>query len=514
MPFENGEYRPPNTDTSQKSENTDKQMKSNPPQQERYRESQPLSNEPSAGIGIAMERGDVEGLDTQKLRDVSEKQIFTRLRQSPEVLSLIQAVIDDVIGPGATFEYVGPNPEERGEESLRKAKRFWRRNTENYADAMVDELVVGDMYMYQRTVDESKVEEATRRILRTNYEWNDEENIDVGSTYVKNQLKQLTDMFEIQELKPISAVTVEHVINDFGDITHFRQKVNGEQVEIPKDQVMHQSYMNLNGKTYGYAPFLSIFAELDMLAEAKNHNAQVFQNAGVVNKVFKLPDEGPDDANFEMVKKTVAKYRELKNKHRDLVLTGDIEIEDLSNENAQMEFRQLAEYITNVLVMAWGVPPSRVGVDIGGGGAGGRATQISHEGYFKRIKRWQNKHAAFLNEELFEPVFNCRIEFNHPDTKQEIREADRDMRRLEVAKQYAAMGAWNEDKFRQYLDINQNDTIDDFDYEDVREKAAKLTGLQDVMLSDNETRGDSSDDARREMIRDGQRAAEDPRDEV
>ena len=514
MPFENGEYQPPNTDTSQKSENTTKEMKNNGPRQERYRESQPLANEPSAGIGIAMQRGELDGVDTQRLRDVSEKQIFTRLRQSPEVLSLIQAIIDDVIGPGATFEYVGQNPEERGEESLKNAKRFWRQNSENYADAMVDELVVGDMYIYQRTVDESQVEDAARTILRSNYDWNDEENIELGSKYVKNQLKQLTDMFEVQELQPISAVTIEHVINDYGDITHYRQQVSGEEIEIPKDQVMHQSYMNLNGKTYGYAPFLSIFAELDMLAEAKNHNAQVFQNAGVVNKVFKLPDEGPDDANFEMVKKTVAKYRELKNKHRDLVLTGDIEIEDLSNENAQMEFRQLAEYVTNVLVMAWGVPPSRVGVDIGGAGSRGRATQISHEGYFKRIKRWQRKHAAFLNENLFEPVFNCRIQFNHPDTKQEIREADRDMRRLEVAKQYAAMGAWNEEKFMRYLDINQNETVPDFDYDDVRDKAAEMSGLQDLFMSDNENEGDTADDGRREMIRDGQEAAEDPRDEV
>jgi len=499
MPFQNGEYRPPENNTTETK---------NQPRQERYRESQPLSNEPSAGIGIPGQT------DVQQTRKVAEQPIFQRLRQSPEVLSLIQAIIDDVIGPGATFDYVGPNPGERGKESIRRAEQFWEYNAENYADSMVDQLVVGDMYIYKRRNEEAQVEQAAQTLLRNEYSIKNEENLKAGAKHITNELKEMTDMFEIKELRPISAATVDHVINSYGDITAYRQEVGGDHIELPQEQVMHDSYMNLNGKTYGFSPFLSLFTELDMIANAKNHNAQVFHNAGVVNKLFKLPDEGPDSANFEMIKKTLGQYRKLNNKHRDLVVTGEVEVEDLSSEEAQMEFRQLAEYVTNVLVMAWGVPPTRVGADIGGGGTRGRATQISHEGYFQRIKRWQRKHQAFLNEELFEPMFNVRIEFNNPDTKQEIRLADRDLRRLEVAKQHGALGLWNEDKIRNYLDINKNQLADNFDFDVFQEKAAELSGLQDMFMEDDSVNGDTSDDGRREMIRDGQEAADSPRDEV
>ena len=513
MPFEDGNYVPPSSSSSQKNDKSSNNLKRSAvggsTSQALGRESQPLANEPSAGIGISEVDG---GIDTQHSREVDEQTIYRRLKQSPEVLSLLQAVTDDVIGPGANFTYVGRN--DRGKESIRRARRFWEQNRDTYTDAMIDQLVAGDLYVYKRQKDEKNVEEAAKRILRNKYSFRTKSGLDAGAKMVKRELKQNTDMFEIEELTHIPALTVRHVINEYGDITEFRQKVAGDEVQLPREQVIHDSYMNLNGKTYGFAPFMSLLTEIDMLANAKNHNAKVFQNAGVISKVFKLPDEGPNSQNFEMVKKTVSKYRELRNKHRDLVLTGDVEIEDLTSEGSQMEFRQLAKYVTNILAMAWGIPPTRVGVDIGGGGAGGRATQISHEGYFKRIKRFQRKHEALLNENLFEPVFNCRIDFNAPDVKHEIRTADRDMRKIEVAKQYAAMGLWGRDKVMDYLDLNRNELADNFDYEDTQETAAKLSGLQDILLQDEEAQGDTADDGRREMIRDGQQQAENPRDEV
>jgi len=262
--------------------------------------------------------------------------------------------------------------------------------------------------------------------------------------------------------------------------------------------------MNLNGRTYGFTPFLSLFTEVDMLANAKNHNAKVFDNAGVVNKIFKLPDEGPNGQNYEMVKKTIAKYRELQNKHRDLVLTGNIEVEDMNSIGESMEFRELAEYITHVLAIAWGVPPTRIGGNVGGTGTGSRDSQLSHEGYFKRIQRHQALHEAFLNEELFEPVFNVHIEFQHPDKKQEIRAADRDLRQLDVAQRMVAAGFWSADKAMQYLGIDRNEVADDFDEEEMREIMKEMSGAQDAVLDDETVNSDTAEDAARMDLQESQ----------
>ena len=500
MPWKDGEF----VYTSQMNNSNESETKS---QVRRVEEGQPHANEAVAGIGIAADRGELvdRGQRVQKHRDISESAIFNRLRQSPEVISLIQAIIDDVIGPGATFKYVGrEDGENNGKRSIRRAKQFWTRNQNTYANCMIDQFAVGDMYIYKRTKDEAQVKDATRTVLRNNYKFNHKSSLDVAAETVVDQLKAETDMFEIEELVQVPAITVEHEINRYGDITAFRQKVGSEEVELPGDQVMHDSFMNMNGKTYGFTPFMSLMTELDMIANAKNHNAQIFDNAGVVNKIFKLPDEGPNGQNYEMVKQTISKYRKLRNKHRDLVLTGNIEIEDMNGIGESMEFRQLAEYLSNVLSMAWGVPPSRVGADVGDGGKPGRATQLSHEGYFKRIKRQQRKHAAFLNEELFEPVFNVNIKFNNPDTKQEIRKADRDLRKLDVAQRHLALGFWSPESAMEYLDTDRTYLENDLDAEKVMERARNMAGLQDKQLDQETVNGDTAEDAARMDLREGQ----------
>lgn len=464
--------------------------------------SQPIANEPGGGFGIAAARGDISTGQSHHHRDASEDAIFKRLRQSPELISILEAIVDDVIGPGASFQYMGRTDSgANGERSLQEARHFWEQNAETFADALRDQLVVGDMYLYKRQRSEAQVQDAAEDVIRSNYKFNFEGMEEYAAKEVVDQMKADTDMFNIMELRHVPAITVEHIINKHGDITAFKQKVGSHRIELPGDQIMHNQFMGVNGKTYGFTPFLSLFTELDMLANAKNHNAQIFENAGVVNKIFKMPDEGPGEQNFEMVKQTVAKYRELRNKHRDLVLTGNIEIEDMNSIGDTMEFQQLAEYITNVLIMAWGVPPTRIGTDVGGES---RAAQLSHEGYFKRIERLQRKYQAFLNEELFMPVFNCRMEFNSTNTKAEIREADRDLRKLDVAQRHAALGLWDMDKVAEYLDINRNQLPEDFSNEEFRERAMEVAGLQDEFLDDETVNEDTAETAERMDRREGQ----------
>lgn len=511
MPRQNGEYsyEPENISTGTEN-NTNEDVKVGRTGQPELNESQPLANEPSASIGIASQRGDLSTNGrVRQTREATEDAIFNRLRQTPEVLSLLQAIIDDTIGPGANFTYVGPTDgESNGEESLKKAKKFWRRNQSEYANCMIDQLVVGDMYAYKRNKEESLVRDEAEDVLRTNYNFNYKSSFDAAIGETMDALKAETNMFEIDELVHVPAITIEHDINQYGDVLRYRQKVAGNEVSLDTEQIMHDSYMNLNGRTYGFTPFLSLFTEIDMLASAKNHNAKVFDNAGVVNKIFKLPDEGPNGQNYEMVKQTVAKYRKLRNKHRDLVLTGNIEIEDMNGIGDSMEFRELAEYLTHVLSVAWGVPPTRIGGNIGNTSTGSRNSQLSHEGYFKRIQRYQREQEAFLNENLFEPVFNVHIEFNHPDKKQEIRAADRDLRRLDVAQRKIAMGLWSAEKAMNYLGVDRNETADNFDEEDLREVAKEMTGAQDKQLDKESVNGDTADDAARMDLQEGQEESE------
>jgi len=227
MPWQNGEYVFESENSSTQTENnTNKDVKVGRTGAQRLDEEQPLVNEANASVGIAASRGDLTDTgNVRQSREVTEDAIFNRLRQAPEVISLLQAIIDDTIGPGANFTYVGPTDgDSNGEASIRKAKQFWRRNQGEYANGMIDELVVGDMYLYKRHKDEARVREETKSLLTNKYDFNYKSSIDVAIDQAMSTLKEETNMFEIKELSQAAAITVEHDINKYGDVQRYRQK--------------------------------------------------------------------------------------------------------------------------------------------------------------------------------------------------------------------------------------------------------------------------------------------------
>jgi len=429
---------------------------------------EPRANE--TGIGITGER-----LDIEQARDFSGNAVFRRIKNSPEIISIMQAVIDDIIGSGVRMRYVGRtgNSQNPGKRSINDAEQFWKRNKETIANSIMDAMAMGDGYIYKKTLDN---EEATKAI--TNYidQKHDFNNLAMKALAVNEVKASVADnLNETRDLEMVPASTIEHEIDEFGNIERFEQDIGVDEYDLNPEKVVHHSYLQLDGKTYGFTPVAAMFAELDMLANAKDYNGVKFDNAAVPNKVFKLPNDGPKGQNFQMVKETVKKYRQLKNKHRDLVLTGDIEIEDL-NDSDEMEFRELAEYITRVLALSWGVPPSRIGGVIGSNGA--TESAMAQEGYNKRIKRMQDKYETLLNQEIFEPLFSVNIEFKDPDIKSEIRRAERDLRKTEVVKQQMALGLMNKEDAMQYLG-KRRDQIQDMTDEDIRRVAREMGSSQE-----------------------------------
>lgn len=422
-------------------------------------------------VGVGIPGFDDQRFDQEVTRSYGGDAVFRRIKNSPEIISIMQAVIDDIVGSGVKMRYVGrtDNAQKPGKRSVNDAEKFWKRNKEIIADSIMDAMAMGDGYLYKKQPDKEQARKTVEDYVSKNYDFNFDPYEETAVNYL--MAKNEDELSETRDLELVPASTVRHDIDEFGNIEEYVQKIKGEEYQLNPDRVVHHSYLNLNGSTYGFTPVAALFAELDMLANAKDYNGVRFDNAAVPNKVFKLPDDGPDGQNFEMVKQTLQKYRQLENKHRDLVLTGNIEIEDL-NDASDMEFRELAEYVTRVLVMAWGVPPSRIGNSLGVQGA--TESALASEGYNKRIQRMQDKYETILNQEIFEPMFNVRIEFENPDIKAEIRRAERDLRRTEVVKQQIALGLMTREDAVQYLGKTEDQIPDDVEDGDVRAAAREL----------------------------------------
>lgn len=425
---------------------------------------EPRANEVSIGITG-------QTLDIERTRDYQGDEVFKRIKNSPELVSIMNAVVDDIIGSGVRMRYIGrkDNAQNPGKRNINDAEKFWKENKEIIADSIMDAMAMGDGYLFKKGVDKEKAEKTIQDYVKTQYDFKHEAYEQKATEILKASVQD--NLNETKDLEMVAASSVEHDIDEFGNIERFVQEIGADRYDLNPEKVIHHSYMNLDGKTYGFTPVAAMFSELDMLANAKDYNGIKFDNAAVPNKVFKLPNDGPNGQNFEMVKQTVEKYRKLKNKHRDLVLTGEIEIEDL-NDSSEMEFRELAQYVTRILIMAWGVPPSRIGGVMGSDGA--TTSAMAQEGYNKRVKRMQDKYETILNNELFEPLFSVRIQFENPDIKSEIREAERDLRKTEVVKQQMAMGLMNKQDALEYLGKRNDQIPSNVDEEEMRQTARDL----------------------------------------
>lgn len=448
-------------------------------------------------------------------RGLDEEQIFDLIRVSPEALSLMQAIVDDVIGgEEPRFEYLGDTS---GERATQQARRFWKMKAkEIVADALMDCLAIGDGYVYKQMLTEEEVRSELEQKYAGHFnlpgmnrlaakELTEELKSDRGH-YEKASLKAGQDIFKPSDVKMVPASTVTHVIDKHGNVKFFHQEVGTNETEIDPRKMIHFDYMTLDGRTYGFTPLRSIVTELTMLANAKDHNGKKFENAGVMNKLVKLVDEGPDSKNYQLIKQTVKKFREDANKYKDWVVTGDVEVEDLDTIGQNMAFRELAEYVTRVTVMAWGVPPTRVGMSISGE-SGARVTSLTHQGYFRRIKRLQSKLETDLNKDLFEPHFNCHMHLKEPDIQTAIKKADRDLRKTDVAVKRMAAGMWDRDEAKKYLDIEDFQAMDMEDEKDqaLMSLAAQIASGRDQQLSELEVFGGRAEE---EMAEDQRQATE------
>ena len=432
-------------------------------------------------------------------RKRSLDRMWSLIKESPEVYSLISSVVEDIIGDGVRFEYVG-RTDVKGDRNIKESRRFWKRELcDEVVDFLYDFIGVGEGYLYERIVDEEEIKSKALDYVRENYSFNSSlaEVKAAEMTYENIQERMDEDpRMRVKGVEQVPASTVEKNIDEHGNVLQYVQRVGSNEFKMSPENVISMNNVNINGSIYGFAPAYALVTEMNILANAKEHHEQVFQNAGVVSKIYNIKEEGPNSTNYKTLKKTLKQFRKLENKHRDLIISGDVEVKDLNSIGEEMDFRQLAEYVTRVIVMTWGVPPSRVGVDVGAGQdrATSTSSALSHEGYFRKIKYNQKRLEAKLNEFLFEPFFGTNIKFVTSNIRKEMRKAEKTMKEVQVVKQLASLGLISKDAARKRLGISQNDLPRDLDIDDAEfvKRASNITGMdtKELGLSSNQVDGD------------------------
>ena len=364
--------------------------------------------------------------------------LWAYFKDSPEVIACVTAIVEDIMSDGYTLE---------GEkENIARAEDYTTRNQfKSKATSMLfDSFVTGDGYLYQTALTDRAIKSMIWKLLPM--ETKSFDTVNQILYEVKAENKFLMSPKELQYV-PSSTVRIDYNIN--GDVNQYIQWVGSQWRWFRPTEIIHFKLMDLDGKVYGYTPMQSILKEMDIITNIKDYAKYFFEKGGVPNYAWIFEDEQPNSPTIKAVKKILQTYAQLPNKWKSLVLTGKVEMKEIQALKKDMEFRELARYLTQVIVNVFGVPASRLpGLLLDSNIKGA----LSSEGYYRKISHWQDRLQDLWNAAIFSK-FDVKMKFNRTYLQDEIRDVQAIKIKSDISMQLFNAGVVNESWVWNFLKI-------------------------------------------------------------
>lgn len=345
-------------------------------------------------------------------QNVDLNTLYEVVKKTPEVVGCIQAILEDIMADGWRFE--------GGKNKIIDTRKFIIKSDfyKLLSNAIFDLIVTGNAYILKLSVNDEEL----KSILRV-----------IGKGFAKTLCAQVKKQrtFELikqkidkpQDLQLLKSSTMKINFDETGRVKSYQQIVKGvERIYMPSD-IIHLSLINIGGSPYGFTPLEPLLSDVATLIFAKEYAGKFFENDGIPHFIFKLINDGPESPN---VKKLRQEFKELKkkaNKFRSLIITGELDVEQIQRFNKDMEYSKLIAHFTQIVLIALGVPSGRINFSTSSGTRqAAEETQISREGYYKKISWLQKLLENSLNKELF-GSFGAELIFRRAYKIDEMREA-------------------------------------------------------------------------------------------
>lgn len=354
--------------------------------------------------------GTYKELFTSERGDISMDTLYSVVKQCPEVMACIQAITEDIMAD--EWKFIG-----KAEKNLNSAQEFASRINlyKILSNAIYDLLITGNAYLLKLSVREEDAKSLmtvlTKEMALT-YNVRFRKQIDI-------LMQKLTGLPE--DLQLLKSSTVKINFDETGKVASYIQEVKGEKrVYMPQD-IVHLSLINIGGEPYGFAGLEPLLADVATLIFAKSYVGNFFENDGVPNFLFQMPEDNPDSRNFELLKKELAELKKKSEKFRNMVVTGNVQVQQLQKFNKDMEFSKLIEHFTQIVLIAMGVPTHRINYTLTDTQSGSQVNR-AYEGYYKKISFIQRLIENSLNKDLFSKI-KVDLIFNRAYKVDEMREA-------------------------------------------------------------------------------------------
>lgn len=363
----------------------------------------------------------------------SEKRVNVQLlydvvKHCPEAHACFLAQIEDIAADYWRFTALTPQGKDvksnkTSSSTLDKAQKFETDSNyyHKFVDAAWDALVTGNGYILKLSVDKESVKSIMTNMTIYMARKMGVKNIKKGE--VIQFIDQNWDETP-RDLQVLKASTVKINFDKTGQILTYQQEVQGEKRIYQPEDIIHLKSNSIGGGPYGYSRLEPLLSDIGTLIFAKEFAGKYFENDGIPYFIFKMPDESPGGRNYKLLKKELRDLRKKGEKYRSMVLTGNVENEQVNKFNKDMEFAKLIEHFTINIFVGLGVPAHRVNYtpqqksDVSAQSVG-----KVESGYYKRIAFLQKSWELILNKELWS-LFSVKKTFKRSYKIDEMREAE------------------------------------------------------------------------------------------
>ena len=386
--------------------------------------------------------------------------LWTYFKYTPEIQAVTRAIVEDILSDGWILQ--------GGRNNRLKAEKFLMMNfaKEQIASLLYDTMVTGDGYLFVQGLQKNEVKSLIDRAVENTMEkseiksriadeFKSEIKHEVGEKLM-NSIEEDEDIFAPRNMISVPSSTMRAQFDESGNLLQWVQKVGMRIRNYTAEEILHFRLLRLDGKFYGFTSLAAILKEMDILANVKDFARYYFEKGGVPNFMFILKNEAPNSVNTKNFQKSLQLFSSLANKYKSLVVTGEVDVKELNRFSKDMEFRELAKYLTQVIIMTYGVPVSRLS-DVGlGDRVQARGSTISTEGYYRKISHIQDMLEDFLNMFILSK-FKVTMKFNKTYTQDVVRDAQIDKMKTDTVEQRMTLGLMKRDDAAEYLGIDPED---------------------------------------------------------
>lgn len=347
------------------------------------------------------------------------KKFWQWFKARPELVAVINVLTTDIIGDRP--EFVGTDGKPLGRNKFLQAQRFWRENRvkESVKAILYDMFVTGDGYGWIGKLSADDRAQKAKEIADIFTMKHKLPNSKTSELAIK--IAQDEDLKAPKKFDYVASSTVQ-IENSYQEILSYWQNVSGKTRRFAPHEIIHFRLNTLDGMVQGFSPMEALIAEIMLIYFVKENMLAFMRNGGSPSKVFVLPDELSNSDNHQFLVETLQRYNVVENRNGNLVFTGNVDIKDLASTPKDMEYKEMALYLTSNIAFAFSIPVTRIPYLVGDSATGGDSGGIAESGYWNMISEKQDQIEDLLNLQLFEGL-GWNIKLNRKYKQDEVREA-------------------------------------------------------------------------------------------